>query len=344
MAEITKAGPVDLSSIFPRGSQAESLIALSRAAGGNPPRSVDIDGVSLRADRVAVAASARFTTQIDTLKQSARNAAEAASVLDTVDASLTKISAKLDRLEELADIGARTGIEREDGSTYTPAELSAKERAVLQEEFDDVRSEIDDIANNTSFKGTSLLKGDPDNSSDPLQMSFKTGGETGDNVTVSINRADTEGLSSDLASASLTSQSGAEAAVTEVADAKIALLDVKAAVRGSRAQIGNVSAAAGEVSAVIGRVRDDKASPEAAIDLSRLVADKAIEEGGVALEDGTQQILQNLLLRDAAVSTPAGGAAAGGDGVEQFGGKTTGAPSFAPAASSTEPGSSESDG
>ncbi len=190
MAEITKTGPVDLSSIFPSGSQAESLIALSQAAGGNPPRSVDIDGVSLRADLVAVAANARFTTQIDTLKQSARNGAEAASVLDTVDALLTKISGKLDRLEELADIGARTGIEPEDGSTYTPAERSAKERAVLQEEFDDVRSEIDDIAKKTSFNGTSLLKGDPDNSSDPLQMSFKTGCEIGDNVAVSINRAD----------------------------------------------------------------------------------------------------------------------------------------------------------
>ncbi len=344
MAEITKTGPVDLSSIFPRGSQAESLIALSRAAGGNPPRSVDIDGVTLRADRVAVAASSRFTTQIDTLRQSARNAAEAASVLDTADASLTKISAKLERLEELADIGARTAIQREDGSTYTPAELSARERAVLQEEFDDVRSEIDDIANNTAFNGTNLLKGDPDNSSNPMQMSFKTGGEAGDNVTVSIDRADTEGLSSDLASASLLTEAGADAAVIAVDEAKLAVQDVKAAVRGSRAQIANVSAAAGEVSAVIAKVRDEKASPEAAIDLSRLVADKAIEEGGVALADGTQQILQNLLLRDAAVSTPAGGAATGGDGVEQFGGKTTGAPSFSPAASSTKSDNSDGDG
>jgi len=52
------------------------------------------------------------------------------------------------------------------------------------------------------------------------------------------------------------------------------------------------------------------------------------EEGGVNLSDGAQKLLQDVLLR-MSVATSNGGPASGGDAVEEFGGKTAGAPAAA---------------
>ena len=339
MTDISKSASLSLSAIYPRGSQAESVVALAREAGGLS-RPVEIDGVGIRVDRVAVATSARFSEQVSTLRQAASNAAAAASVLDVADTALTKISGKLDRLEELADIAARTGIENDDGTTYTPPELSNQERAVLQDEFAEVKSEIDSFASSASFNGTNLLQGDPGAPASPLEMSFQTGGNAADGVTVSLNDARVSALSSDLDSTSLLTQAGSDTAVTAVAEAKVAVDDIKASVRGARAQIANVSAAAGEVSAIVGEVRDAKVSPEAVLELSRLVSDQAVREGGVEMIDGAQQVLQSVLLRAASVSTSGGAPASGSDGVEAFGGKTSGAPSAAPPAAAADTSSS----
>ena len=71
-----------------------------------------------------------------------------------------------------------------------------------------------------------------------------------------------------------------------------------------------------------------KTSPETVIDLSRVVARQVTEEGGLNLSDGAQKLLQDVLLR-MSVATANGGPASGGDAVEDFGGKTAGAPAAA---------------
>lgn len=265
------------------------------------------------------------------------NAAEAASVLDVADGALTDIGAKLSRLEALADIGARTQVEREDGSLYTPPELSARDRAILTSEFDDIKSDIDNLAAGASFNGQQLLAGDPDTPANPLELTFTLGVVPRSTITASLNAADTASLSSDLDSSTLTSQAGSETAVTAVDEAKVALADIQAAVRGARAQVSSVETAAGEVSAIVEKVREVKASPEAAIDVSRVLADKIVEEGGVRLADGAQQVLQMTLMRVSAVATPGGAPTTGSDAVESFGGKTAGAPALAPAPAPAAP-------
>ena len=327
VADIRKTELAALAAIQPRVQEAERISSLVREARGNPPRSVDFDGVGVRADRVAVAAAARYTSQIESLSAAAANAAEAASVLDVADEALVKIETKLSRMAELAEEGALTNIENDDGTITTRPELSAQDRAILDAEFSDLRSEIDEIAADTSFNGIDLLQGDSDTPTDPLELSFKLGGAAGgaSTVSVSLNAADSESLYEDLATASLSSESNSDAAVTAVEEAQVAVSDIRAAVRGARAQLDNVEAAAGEVSAVIERVRDVKVTPEEVVDLSRVVADRVTEEGGVHLIEGAQKILQDVMLRMSA-ATANGGPAAGGDGVEDFGGKTAGAP------------------
>ena len=340
MADISNTASLSLSGILPGGSQVDSLISLAKSSGGDAVQSLDFGGVSLNSDRIAVASGASFSTQISALRQAAANAAQGSSALDVADSALTDISDKLSRLAELADTAARTPIERSDGSTYTPAELSGGDRAILQAEFADVRSQIDQVAGAASFDGTSLLSGDPSSPSDPLQLSYEVGVGSSNKVTVSLNPADTASLSSDLASTSLMTAGGSDVAVTAVSDAQDALGVIQAAGRGARTQFSDVSDARDQVGAVVDRARDVKTDPQVAVDMSRLVAKKAEDQGGVALVKGAAQLLQAVLLRDAAVSTPNGAPASGSAAIEEFGGKTAGAPALPTTTSSSWSGSS----
>ena len=330
MAEIERISAPSISAINRKASQADGIAALAQAAGGNPPRNIELDGVRVQTDRVAVATGAKFSQQIAELRQAAANATKGTSLLDTADAGLSKIQTNLLRMEELANTAARTEITRDDGSTYTPTALSQEQRAILESEFNDLRDDIDSHAASTSFNGINLLAGDEDSPGDPLEISFQAGGTPPKIVTVSIEESDTEALSADLETASLRSESQSDAAVAAVEEALDAVADRQAAIRGARAQLNSVETAAGEVSKIVEDVREMRVTPEKVVDLSRVVADQVSEQGGVHLAEGAQKLLQEVLLRVSS-NTANGGAAPGGGGLEDMGGKTSGAPS-APAA------------
>ena len=239
MAEIDRIVPPTVSAIDRRASQADSIASLAQAAGGDPPRNVELGGVRVQTDRVAVASGARFTQQIAELRQAAANASEGASLLDAADAGLSKIESNLNRMHELAQTAGLTPVTRDDGSSYTPMELSAEERSVLQSEFAKLRDEIDSTASGTSFNGTNLLTGDPDSAGDPLEVSIQSGGIPAQTITFSIAESDAEALSSDLLTASLMSEAGGDAAEVAVEEALGAVADRQAAIRGAWAQLNS---------------------------------------------------------------------------------------------------------
>jgi flagellin len=342
MVEIDKTSSVAVSAIQRRTAEADSIVALAQQNGGNPTRTLDFDGVRIKSDRIAVAAGAQYTTQLAELRQAAANASDGASLLDVADAGLSRIADKLDRMDTLANTAARTPVEREDGSAYTPPELSGAERASLNLEFEDLRSEIDAVASSTSFNGVDLLAGDPANSSNPLMLDVQTGGIPAATVTISMAAADIQNLSAPLETVDLLSEAASTTAVAAVDVAQGAVAERQAAVRGARAQLNSVETAAGEVSAVVEGARELKTSPETVVELSRIVANQVSEEGGVSLSDGAQNLLKEVLLR-MSVSTANGGPASGSDGVEEFGGKTSGAPAAAPAAAFAESSESSED-
>lgn len=328
MAELDKTSSITASAIQRRTTEADNIVALAQQTGGNPARTVDFDGVRVKSDRVAVAAGARFGQQLAELRQAAANASAGASLLDVADKGLAKIETKLSRLDELATQAALSPVERSDGSSNTPAEISAQDRAVLNSEFSDIVDEIDSVASSTSFSGTGLLSGDPDSAGNPLDLTFRVGGSAEKAVSVSLSDSRAEALSASLPTADLLSASGAATALAAVEEAQVSVDDRQAAVRGARAQLNSVETAAGEVSAVVENVREMRTSPETVVDLSRLVAVQVADEGGVNLSDGAQKLLQDVLLKMSA-STANGGPPAGGDAVEEFGGKTSGAPAAA---------------
>ena len=128
-------------------------------------------------------------------------------------------------------------------------------------------------------------------------------------------------------------EAGGDAAVTAINEALGAVDDRQAAIRGARAQLNSVETAAGGVSQVVEGVREMRVSPEKVVDLSQVIATEVGEQGGVHMVEGAQQLLQEVLLR-VSTATAKGGPAAGGDAIEEFGGKTSGAPTAALVASS----------
>lgn len=328
MAEIEKASSPVVTAVQRRTTEADGLVALAQQTGGNPATSVEFGGVTVRADRIAVAAGAQFATQLSELRQRAANASAGASLLDVADAGLSQIETKLTRMSELAQTAALTPVERDDGSFSAPAEISASDRAILGSEFSGLRDDIDDIAAATKFDGTQLLSGDSASPGAPKVFDFGVNNTDGEAVTVSLAAADSASLSANLATADLGSEDGGTAAVVAVAAALASVDDDRAAVRGARAQLNSVEAAAGETSAVVERVQQMKTSPETVVDLSRVVASQVTEDAGLRIQDGAQKLLQDVLLRMSA-ATANGGPAAGSDAVEEFGGKTSGAPAAA---------------
>ena len=97
-------------------------------------------------DASGLAISARMTSQIRGLETSIRNANDAISMVDTAEGALDEITEMLQRIRELA-VQSGTGTTHADDRTYIDAE------------FNDLRDEIERVANNTEWNGTAILKG-----------------------------------------------------------------------------------------------------------------------------------------------------------------------------------------
>ena len=97
-------------------------------------------------DAAGLAIREGMRAEITAIGQGIRNAQDAISMIQTAEGALSVIDEKLIRMKELAEQAA-TG-------TYT-----AQQRLIIHSEFAAMASEIDRIANSTSFNGTKLLNG-----------------------------------------------------------------------------------------------------------------------------------------------------------------------------------------
>ncbi len=101
---------------------------------------------SAKDDAAGLAISERMTTQIRGLNQAGRNANDGISLAQTAEGALGTIGNNLQRIRELA-VQSRN------------ATNSSEDRAALQKEVAQLKSEVDRVAKDTSFNGTNLLDG-----------------------------------------------------------------------------------------------------------------------------------------------------------------------------------------
>ncbi|MBA53317.1 MAG: flagellin [Pseudomonadales bacterium] len=116
-------------------------------------------------DAAGLAISNRFTTQIRGLNVAVRNANDGISFAQTTESALDEITTSLQRIRDLAVQSANDT-------------NSAADRQSLQEEVDQLVSEIDRIAKTTTFNGNNVADGSLSS------LSFQIGANAGETVAV----------------------------------------------------------------------------------------------------------------------------------------------------------------
>ena len=135
-------------------------------------------------DAAGLAISEKMRKQIRGLSQASLNAEDGISAVQTAEGALTEVHDMLQRMNELA-VKAANGTNSED------------DRAYIQDEIDQLSTEIDRVAETTKFNETYLLKGDPhaDAKTKQYTYAYALGGvgtdETEAKVTMTTDTAST---------------------------------------------------------------------------------------------------------------------------------------------------------
>jgi flagellin len=133
---------------------------------------------SAKDDAAGLAIAERMNAQVRGLNVAARNANDGVSLAQTAEGALGKVGEMVQRMRELA-------VQSSNATTTTV------DRAALQQEVSELKSEIDRVAGSTNFNGTKLLDGSFS------AAKFQVGADAGESITVaSITNAQLAGMGS----------------------------------------------------------------------------------------------------------------------------------------------------
>ena len=121
-------------------------------------------------DAAGLAVANGLQADITTLQQGARNALQGRAVMQTADGALSRVGDILQRMKSLA-------------SQALSGSVDDTGRGFIQQEYDQLLTEIGDIATQTEFNGTTLLDGASFNES------FLVGVNSGDTIDVDLTTA-----------------------------------------------------------------------------------------------------------------------------------------------------------
>ncbi|HHQ4635966.1 MULTISPECIES: flagellin B [Aeromonas] len=120
-------------------------------------------------DAAGLQISNRLTSQVNGLDQGNRNANDGISVAQTAEGAMDEVTSMLQRMRTLAQQSAN-------GSNNTD------DRTALQQEFDQLTTEINRISSDTTFGGQKLLDGS-------YKGSFQVGADAGQTITFKMTSA-----------------------------------------------------------------------------------------------------------------------------------------------------------
>jgi len=222
---------------------------------------------SAKDDAAGLAISDRMTSQIRGLNQAARNANDGISLAQTAEGALQETTSILQRMRELAVQSAN--------------DTNTSDRTSLNAEFSQLISEIDRIADTTSFNGKVLLSGGFATAS----AVFQVGANAGQTIGVTIAAATTSALGSTVhvQSTGVTTRASATTAITYI-DVAIGQVDT---IRGDlgavqnrfESTIANLSNVSENLSAARSRILDADVAQET----SSMTKFNILQQAGVSI-------------------------------------------------------------
>lgn len=197
-------------------------------------------------DAAGLAISEKMRGQIRGLDMAVKNSQDGISLIQTAEGALNETHAILQRMRELSVQAAN--------DTNVGAD-----RQALQQEVDALKAEIDRIANTTEFNTQKLLDGAFSG------KKFHIGANTDQNVSLKIATMKVAAFTG-LSAASITTQSGANAAITTINNA-IERVSKERSMLGALQNrlehtINNLSTASENLSAAESRIRDTDMAKE----------------------------------------------------------------------------------
>ncbi len=230
-------------------------------------------------DAAGLAISEKFTADIRSIQQLRRNANDGISLIQTAEGALSEVSNILMRMRELAIQGATDTV-------------AVAQKQFLQEEFNQLRLEIERIGTTADFNGITLLSGGYASTN---AITFQVGltGDAAQQITVSLSTMNPSALG--VEGISLTSSSLAQAALS-VLDSAIQGLSAQRAIMGAaqnrlQVSVNNMSTQYANLSAANSRIRDVDVAEETA----RMSRNQILMKSGVSVLAQANQIPQLAL-------------------------------------------------
>lgn len=217
-------------------------------------------------DPAGLGISERMRAKLRSLAQASRNGLDGVSLVQTAEGALHEVNNNLARLRELA-------IEAANGT------LNTGDRQTLNAEFQFMITEIDRIANTTTFNGLNLLD------SAATTLDIQIGTEAGEILT--LNLVDTTALNLALASAG-----GYAVTLSTAAQASASLAVIDTAITTITAARGNLGAAQNRIETAIRSIAN--------AEVNLTASESRIRDVDVAHE--TADLTRNSILQQAAVS------------------------------------------
>ena len=167
-------------------------------------------------DAAGLAISQGMNTEMRSLNQAKRNAMDAMSVIQTAESALGQSTDILTRMRELS-VQASSDV------------LTNDQRDQLNQEFTQLQTELDNIANRTEFNGTSLLDGSIAAGS---ELSIQVGSDSAHTLEIGIEDMTAATLGVDAGAISLDNAGDPAAAQTAIDTAMGTVLSQRAALGG----------------------------------------------------------------------------------------------------------------
>ena len=155
---------------------------------------------SAKDDAAGMAIAAKMTSQIRGLDQAVRNANDGISLLQTADGSLTAVSDMLQRMREIS-------VQASSDSNVT------SDRTALNNEFSQLRNEINRVATNTQWNGMNIL--DKSIASNTGVLKFQVGANTGQTIDMTLGNYKTSGAATTSVTFATTPGSGPGTGTTQ---------------------------------------------------------------------------------------------------------------------------------
>lgn len=195
-------------------------------------------------DAAGLAISEKMRAQITSLDTAQKNANDGISLIQTAEGALTEVHSMLNRMVEIS-MQSANGIYDDN-----------VDRKNLNEEFDQLRTEIDRIADTTTFNGTKLLDG----SKGTITLQIGDTATTSNQLNVTISSIKSVVADMKIATDNISTYGGATTAVSNVKDA----INYVSSIRGKLGAyqnrlehtVNNLGATAENMTAAESRIRD----------------------------------------------------------------------------------------